>query len=189
MASSKRLIVGLGNPGSAYEETRHNIGFKVVDVLADRLKVVLKNKGHSQIAWGKWKGHHVGLAKPRTFMNRSGEAVQELVRKNKLSPSDILVLVDDINLDLGRVRIREEGGPGGHNGLEDIIDWVDSNKIPRLRMGIGSEFERGRQADYVLSSFKEDELKTVREMTETARDAALTFISEGIVTSMNRFSS
>lgn len=189
MASSKRLIIGLGNPGPEYEDTRHNIGFWVIDVLAERLRLNFKKKGQSEITWGKWKGHPVGLSKPVTFMNRSGLAVEELMRKNTLSPEDILVIVDDINLELGRVRIRERGGPGGHNGLEDIIDWIDSNQFPRIRMGIGSDFERGRQADYVLSSFNEDEMPVVQEMVAKARDAALTFLSDGIVVTMNRFSS
>ncbi len=187
-SSSKRLIVGLGNPGEGYADTRHNVGFFVVDSLADRLKLVLKKKGSAIMAWGKWKGRPVGLAKPLAYMNRSGLSVEELARKNRLSPKDLLIVVDDINLPTGRVRIREKGGAGGHNGLEDIIDWLDSDAFPRVRIGIGNDFERGGQADYVLSTFDEAEWPLIDEAVLRARDAALTYVTDGIVTAMNRFS-
>lgn len=187
-SSKKRLIVGLGNPGEEYADTRHNVGFFVVDSLAERLNLVLKKKGSATLVWGKWKGRPVGLAKPRAYMNRSGISVEELARKNRLSPKDLLVIVDDINLPTGRIRIREKGGAGGHNGLEDIIDWLDSDAFPRIRIGIGNDFERGGQADYVLSTFDEAERPLIDEAVLRARDAALTYITDGIVTAMNRFS-
>ena len=188
MASSKRLIIGLGNPGEAYSDTRHNVGFLVIEELAERLKIPLKTKGSAILGWGKWKGHPVGLAKPTTYMNSSGTAVEDLMRKNRLEPEDLLVIVDDINLSVGRIRIRERGGPGGHNGLEDIIDWLDSDRFPRLRIGIGSEFREGRQVDFVLSDFEDEEKELIDQAIIKARDATLTFVSDGIVTMMNRFS-
>ncbi|GMQ81394.1 MAG: aminoacyl-tRNA hydrolase [Rhodothermia bacterium] len=188
MASSKRLIVGLGNPGEAYSATRHNVGFMVIDDLAERLRLPIKTKGSAILGWGKWKGYSVGLAKPTTYMNRSGTAVEEMMRKNRLGPEDLLVIVDDINLPVGKVRIRERGGPGGHNGLEDIIDWLDSDQFPRLRIGVGSEYEKGRQVDFVLSDFVDEEKELIDQAINIARDAALTFVSDGIVTMMNRFS-
>jgi PTH1 family peptidyl-tRNA hydrolase len=187
MAQQKRLIVGLGNPGAEYEATRHNVGFRVVDLLAERLRVPLKTRGESLVGWGKYRGRPVGLVMPMTYMNRSGTAVELIARKNRLDPQDVLVVSDDINLDVGRIRIRERGGAGGHNGLEDIIDWLDSDAFPRLRIGIGSDFERGGQADYVLSPFDEGELAVVEETVGRAADAALAFVTDGVVTAMNRF--
>ncbi len=188
MSKAKRLIVGLGNPGPEYEMTRHNVGFRVVDRLSDRIGVPLKKKGDAMLGWGTWRGRHVGLAKPLTFMNRSGMALEVLARKNQLGPNDLLVVVDDINLEPGHIRIREKGGPGGHNGLEDIIDWLDSDAFPRIRVGIGSNFQRGQQADYVLSAFDPVELPLIDEAVTRAQDAALAFVTDGITTAMNRFS-
>ena len=187
MASSKRIIIGLGNPGAEYEGTRHNVGFEVIDAIADRVNESFKTNGQSKMAWGKWRGRPLGLAKPQTFMNRSGLAVEELVRKNNLDAQDILVVVDDIHLPPGKVRIRQKGGTGGHNGLEDIADWLDSNNFPRIRIGIGNDFGRGQQADYVLSRFPEDERKIIDPVISHVRDAALSFVTDGIVTTMNRF--
>jgi len=189
MAASKRIIVGLGNPGLKYEGTRHNVGFEVIEQIAQKIGADFKTKGQSRIAWGSFRARPLGLAMPQTFMNRSGLGVEELLRKNKLTPADILVVVDDIHLPPGKLRIREKGGTGGHNGLDDIIDWLDSNAFPRLRIGIGSDFGRGRQAEYVLDQFPEAERELVNPVIERARDAALTFVTDGIVTTMNRFNS
>jgi peptidyl-tRNA hydrolase, PTH1 family len=188
MAGSKRLIVGLGNPGSKYAGTRHNVGFDAIDALASRLKLDLREKGESLIGWGKWRGRPVGLLKPQTFMNRSGLAVEKIVRDQKLSPEDIFVIVDDINLPVGKCRIRSKGGDGGHNGIEDIIDWLDDDSFPRCRIGIGSNFDRGQQANYVLSVIPEDEKDLVQEAVKQAADAALSFVTDGIVQTMNRHS-
>ncbi len=182
-----RYIVGLGNPGPEYERTRHNIGFLVADAVAERIGVSFSGRGQSLIAEGRWRGHSLGVAKPQTYMNRSGLAVEELVRRNKLSPKDILVIVDDIHLPFGKVRLREKGGTGGHNGLEDISDWLDSDEWPRLRFGVGNDFETGRQAEYVLQPFAENEQEKVQELIVHCRDAALAFVHDGIVTAMNRF--
>ncbi|NQV73638.1 aminoacyl-tRNA hydrolase [bacterium] len=187
MAASKRLIVGLGNPGSAYDKTRHNIGFEVVEAIADRIKEPFTTKGQSRIAWGSWRGRPLGVCMPQTFMNRSGLAVEEIVRKSDLKPEDILVIVDDIHLDTGVIRIRGNGGTGGHNGMEDIADWLDTNQFPRLRIGVGNNYGRGQQAQYVLEPFTEEERLLIDPAIEKARDAALTFVTDGIVTSMNRY--
>ncbi len=188
MASSKRLIIGLGNPGDEYERTRHNVGFMVVDALAEKTRINLKNRGQAVTGSGKWRGRPIVLAKPLTYMNRSGLAVQALVRKLKMDPTDLIVLVDDINLPVGRIRLREKGGTGGHNGLEAIIDCLGTDSFPRVRIGIGNEFSRGGQSDYVLSPFLEEEQPSIDKAVEMARGAALAYVTDGITTAMNRFS-
>ena len=121
-------------------------------------------------------------------MNRSGTAIETVVRKQKISPSDLLVIVDDVNLPVGKIRIREKGGAGGHNGLQDIVDWLDTDAWPRIRIGIGNDYERGGQADYVLSPFREDEIELIDAAIEKATTAALLWLTDGIVAAMNRFS-
>lgn len=187
MAGSLRILIGLGNPGAKYDGTRHNVGFEIVDAVAERIGAVWKNKGQSHIAEGRWRGRKLLLAKPQTYMNRSGLAVEELLRRQRVDSRDILVMVDDIHLDPGVIRIRQKGGTGGHNGLDDIIDWLDSNDFPRLRFGVGSDFGRGQQADYVLDPFTDEEREVVDPAIDRARDAALTFVTDGVVTAMNRF--
>lgn len=186
--STKRFIIGLGNPGSEYAKTRHNVGFEVVDAVAGRLRdVSFSQKGQSEVAESRWRGRHIGLAKPQTYMNRSGLAVEELVRRHGLDHQDLLVIVDDIHLPFGRIRIRPSGGSGGHNGLEDIGDWLDGDDFPRLRFGIGSEFDEGRQSGYVLAPFSEDEQTDLERLVGHARDAALAFVTDGLQTAMNRY--
>lgn len=188
MAKSKRLIVGLGNPGGEYEGTRHNIGFVVVDTLAERAGITLAHeKGDVLLGWGKVRSYPMGLAKPLAYMNRSGSSVRTLLSRHNLEPTDILVVVDDINLPVGKLRIRQGGSAGGHNGLQDITDRIGRDDFPRLRFGIGSDFSRGRQADYVLSPFPDDEFPIVDEAVLRASDAALTFVTDGIITAMDRF--
>ncbi len=188
MAGKKRLIVGLGNPGAEYENTRHNIGFWVVDALTDRARVTMKpDKGPAEAGCGRLRGRPVCLVKPHTYMIRSGGAVRHHMVRAGASLQDILVIVDDINLDPGVVRIRQKGSAGGHNGVQDIIDVLKSEDFPRLRIGIGSNFGKGRQADYVLSPFSNSEMEPIEEAVFRARDAAITFVCEGITTAMNRF--
>ena len=188
MAASKRLIVGLGNPGAEYDGTRHNVGFEVINLLSEKLKIPLKTRGEARVGWGKWRGRPVGLMKPMTYMNRSGLAVEKVARDQQLDPEDIFVVVDDINLPVGKTRIRARGGDGGHNGIEDIMDWLDDDGFPRCRIGVGNDFERGRQADYVLARVPEDEREAMDAAVSRAAEAALTYVSEGIVTAMNRHS-
>lgn len=188
MAKSKRLIIGLGNPGSEYEETRHNIGFAVIDALAEKLRVAFEHaKGNVLLGWGRVRSFPVGLAKPLTYMNRSGSAVKTLLAHHGLEPRDVLVVVDDVNLPVGKLRIRPGGSAGGHNGLQDITDRLGCSDFPRLRFGVGSDFARGRQAEYVLSPFTADELPIVEQSVLQARDAAIAFVTDGVVAAMNQF--
>jgi len=188
MAKSKRLIVGLGNPGQEYEGTRHNIGFAVVDAVAEKVGVTyVHTKGDVLLGWGRIRSYPVGLAKPLTYMNRSGRSVRALLNHHNLETQDILVVVDDINLPVGKLRIRQGGSAGGHNGLQDITDCIGRDDFPRLRFGIGNDFSRGRQADYVLSPFTVEELPIVDDALVRARDAATTFVIEGVVATMDRF--
>jgi len=187
MAGSIRIIIGLGNPGATYEGTRHNIGFEVVETIAGHVGATWKTKGQSQIAEDRWRGRKLLLAAPETYMNRSGLAVEELIRKHRVTPQDILVIVADIHLDTGVIRIRQKGGTGGHNGLDDIIDWLDTDAFPRMRIGVGNDFGQGRQAEYVLEPFTAEQRTLIEPAIERARDAALTFVTDGIVTAMNRF--
>ena len=188
MAGSKRLIVGLGNPGAEYEQTRHNVGFMAIDMLADRAKITLSpDRGPALAGSGRYRGRPLSLVKPLTYMNRSGSAVKHHMRKLGLSSNDVLILYDDLNLDPGAIRIRQKGSSGGHNGMQDIIDVLGTDQVPRIRIGIGSSFRRGQQADYVLSPFQENEMDAMEEAIQSAGDASLLFIREGIVAAMNRF--
>ncbi len=185
---SKRLIVGLGNPGPEYAATRHNVGFMVADRVAERARIdVRKGRDEALSGWGRWRGHELGVAKPQTWMNRSGLSVEAMVRRWRLDLADLLVVVDDIHLPLGTLRIRPGGGAGGHNGLEDISDWLDTGDFPRLRIGIGGEFDRGGQSDYVLSAFEPSETETLRGVMDRAVDACLTYAVDGLQVAMNRF--
>lgn len=188
MSGSKRLIVGLGNPGPEYAGTRHNAGFDVIDALSAHTHIELRQEVlHSKLGWGRFRGREIGLAKPQTYMNLSGKAVAGLIGRFGLTRDDILVLVDDLNLPPGTIRLRQGGSAGGHNGIQDIIDKLGSDDFPRLRIGVGNQFARGRQVDYVLSRYTEEELPIMQEAINTARDAALTFVMEGLVTAMNRY--
>ena len=188
MASAKRLIVGLGNPGVEYEQTRHNVGFWVIDALADKARAEMKpDRGPAEAGCGRVRGRPLCLVKPMAFMNRSGAPLRHHMVRLGISSKDVLVVVDDINLDTGVIRLRQKGSAGGHNGVQDIIDILKTEDFPRLRIGIGNNFDRGRQADYVLSVFDPEELQTIDEAVVRARDAAISFVCDGIVTAMNRF--
>lgn len=188
MRNAKRLIIGLGNPGTPYEGTRHNIGFTVVDALADRAGLTfVRKRGNVVTGWGRYRGTSFGLAKPATYMNLCGTAVKSLLGRHKLAPAEMLIIVDDINLEPGRIRIREHGSAGGHNGLQDIIDVINTDRFPRLRIGIGNNFPPGHQSDYVLSPFTGEEALLMQDVIEKACKAALTFARDGIVIAMNRF--
>lgn len=188
MPKPKRLIVGLGNPGPDYDGTRHNIGYEVADAVADHAGVTFEHaRGDVFLGWGRVRSFPFGVAKPLTYMNRSGKAVKTLLGVHHLATQDMLVIVDDINLDPGRLRIRPSGSAGGHNGLQDIIDRLGHDDFPRLRFGIGSDFPRGGQVDYVLSRFAPEERPLIDEAVQRAREAAEAFVCEGVTTVMNRF--
>jgi peptidyl-tRNA hydrolase, PTH1 family len=184
----QRLIIGLGNPGEEYAGTRHNVGFEVVDALAVDYKIRLALEGpHALAGWGSFRGRSVGLAKPITYMNRSGSAVHALVSRTGLQVSQILVVVDDINLPTGTVRIRQGGSAGGHNGIQDIIDRLRTDDFARIRIGVGNNFSRGRQVQYVLDPFPVEERPAIDNAVKTAAEAAVTFVTDGLITAMNRF--
>lgn len=185
------FIVGLGNPGSEYDGTRHNIGFKVIDALVDRLGVKLfPGRGDYLISFTTYQGKKVGLVKPTTYMNNSGIAVYDLIQRFKAVPENILVICDDFQLPLGTIRLRQRGSDGGHNGLYSIIYQIQAQNFPRLRCGIaGNTLPRSKtdRAQYVLSVFEKDEIPLVEEMILKARGAALTFLAEGITSAMNKY--
>lgn len=188
MPGSKRLIVGLGNPGEEYEGTRHNVGFGVVKALADRTGVSLSaGPCRALEGWGNYRGFRFGLALPLTYVNRSGEAVQSLLNRHGLSSDELLVVVDDLHLPTGTIRLRPAGGAGGHNGLDHIVRVLGTTDFPRLRIGIGNDFPRGEQVDYVLSPFSEEQQPLVDEAVERACEAALVFVHDGIEPAMNRY--
>ncbi len=181
-----KLIVGLGNPGAKYRGTRHNIGFAVVDELARRASVGFES-GSVDALLAKVRGAvPVLLAKPLTFMNESGRAVGGLVRYFKIELVDVLVVVDEVQLPLARLRARARGSAGGHNGLRSIIEELGED-FSRLRVGVGRGDSRRGLADHVLARFEADEAEEVERMTTAAADAAETFIASGIEAVMNKF--
>ena len=182
------LFVGLGNPGLKYALTRHNTGFWVIDEMAARGKVNLREiAGRSCLARAKFAGREVILAKPLTFMNRSGLAARALLRHFALKPEDLLVIYDDLDLPLGRLRLRPKGGSGGHRGLASIINFLQTADFPRLRLGIGRPEVTGSGADYVLSAFTPKEEEQILKTVQTAADALETFLAQGLQEAMNRY--
>ncbi len=182
------VIVGLGNPGSKYAGTRHNIGFDFLDRLAAELSVSLgPGKGPFHIGDGIYQREKIILVKPTTYMNLSGDAVQQVLHYYKIDPNDCLVCYDDLDLSIGDIRLRAKGSAGGHNGIKDIIQKLGTDLFPRLRIGIGDNFSKGQQVHYVLSKFKPEEKKVMDKTLDTAVQAALTFVSDGIDKAMNSY--
>jgi PTH1 family peptidyl-tRNA hydrolase len=180
-----KAIVGLGNPGAEYKGTRHNVGFEVVDELASRWGIKLKSwKSVASIAVATERG--ALIAEPTTFMNLSGEAVQKISAFHQIERPDLLVVVDDVNLPLGRLRIRPVGSAGGHNGLKSVIQHMGLD-FGRLRIGVGRGDLKWDLADHVLSRFGREEREAVEEAIGRAADAAEMFVAEGIEPAMNRF--
>lgn len=181
-----KLIVGLGNPGRAYGATRHNVGFEVVDMLAKRWHTrIVRRMGRAVIGRAKVGDLEVTLLKPHTFMNLSGEAVAYIIRREKIDPSEILVVYDDMALPLGRIRIRPSGSAGGHNGMKSIIAHLHTQDFPRVRVGIGSTSRDA--SDHVLSRFARAERKDAHEAIITAADAVEAILTEGLESAMNRY--
>jgi PTH1 family peptidyl-tRNA hydrolase len=182
------LVLGLGNPGRKYERTRHNFGVRILHSLAKGLQVELKQKRcRSQLGRSRIGKKSVIFARPLTFMNNSGEAVAALVRYFKISLSDVIVLYDDIDLPLGKIRIRRKGTSGGHRGLESIIQELGSNEFPRLRIGIGRPPGGIDPRDYVLRNFTRSENVIVKEVTAQATEAVVSFLENGITRTMNKY--
>jgi PTH1 family peptidyl-tRNA hydrolase len=184
-----KLIVGLGNPGLEYRDTRHNVGFKVIDALADRWRIGDQWREkfdalHMKTAVGE---EAVIVAKPITFMNLSGQAISGLAGFYKIEPADIFVVTDDVALPLGRLRARRDGGAGGHNGLKSVIQSLATQAFPRMRVGVGRGDSRRDLADHVLGRFDADERDTVSAAVLRAADATEVFLSDGIERVMNVF--
>ena len=184
---SKFLIVGLGNIGEEYAETRHNIGFKIIDELAKEAGLIFKPDRHVEIAELKYKGQHLILIKPTTFMNLSGKAVQYWLQAKKINPENLLVILDDLALPFGKIRIGPKGSDGGHNGLKNIQELINTTQYPRLRFGISNSFNEGSQVNYVLGKWNEEELKTLNDRVKLCCDAIKAFIFIGLQRCMNEF--
>ena len=185
-----RLIVGIGNPGAEYAGTRHNAGFEVIDRLLRKFPTVFTpRRARNAQAWeGRFSGRNVILMKPQTYVNLSGEAVLPLMKGEELHPSEILVVYDDLDLPVGRIRIRKNGGSAGHNGMKSIIGALQSEAFPRLRIGIGDENAK-RRADYVLSSFEGREKESYEKALDKAVEAVELLLRRGISKAMNCYNS
>ena len=183
-----KIIVGLGNPGAKYAGTRHNVGFSVILKLADKYNISLTEKKHkAEFGKGIIEGEKVILAMPQTYMNLSGESVRELMDYYKCDCSDIIVIYDDIDLAVGRLRIREKGSAGGHNGMKNIILHLGSQEFTRIRVGVGQKPKNMDLADYVLSRFGSDEQIVMNEGFDRACEAVAVALAEGTPAAMNRF--
>lgn len=183
----KYLIVGLGNIGSEYAETRHNIGFKVLDAFASASNTTFKTDRYGDIAEVRFKGRTFLLLKPSTYMNLSGNAVRYWLQKENIPLENLLVVVDDLSLAFGTLRLKGKGSDGGHNGLKHIAATLGTQAYARLRFGIGNDFPRGGQVDYVLSPFSEEEYKLMPERLETAGQIIQSFCLAGLDITMNQF--
>lgn len=183
----KFLIAGLGNFGLEYKSTRHNIGFDVVDNLAARFDCTFESKRFAERAKFRHKGRQFFLIKPTTFMNLSGKAVRYWLNKLGLELEQLLIVVDEVNLPLGAIRLRSSGSDGGHNGLENIIEILGTRNFSRMRIGIGDDYPRGGQSDYVLGEWSSDELNALKPRIDTATDAILSYALQGISRTMNQY--
>jgi len=183
----KFLIVGLGNIGPQYTNTRHNIGFKILDSLATEEKASFKTDKLGDICSIKIKGKTVVLLKPNTYMNLSGKAIKFWMEKENIANENLLVVTDDINLDFGFFRIKAKGSAGGHNGLKDTQEKLNTGAYPRFRFGVGNEFSTGRQVDYVLGEWNKDEVLDLPLRIDTACKAIKSFTFAGIAQTMNSF--
>ena len=184
-------MVGLGNPGLKYEFNRHNIGFRIVDSLAQDIEIEFKKvkSYYSLISRGMINNHKVMLVKPQTFMNLSGRAVSKVVSYYKISFRDLLIVYDDLNLELGQIRIRKKGSAGGHKGIESIIQYLVSEDVPRLRIGIGNPSVNFNFdcVSYVLSNFNNEEKDKIREVIQLSTDAIKTITEDGFEKAMRKY--
>lgn len=187
MPSPSLLAIGLGNPGAEYEDTRHNVGHQVLEALADRLDVSFEHQTNALVGWGRHDGENVGLAVPLSYMNRSGGSVASLKEHYDLALDDLLIVVDDLHLPVGTLRLRPSGSSGGHNGLSHVAQRLGTTEFPRLRVGIGNDFPEGQQADYVLSPFSPDQKPAIQQAIAKAGDAVLTVAHDDLETAMNQF--
>ncbi|WP_289731003.1 aminoacyl-tRNA hydrolase [uncultured Alistipes sp.] len=183
----KYLIVGLGNIGAEYADTRHNIGFKVLDALAGASNTLFTTARYGDVAELKHKGRTLVLLKPSTYMNLSGKAVRYWLDAEKIPRENLLIISDDIALPFGTLRIRQRGSAGGHNGLKNIAELLGSEDFARMRFGVGGDFPRGHQVDYVLGEWTPEEREALPERLKVFGDAVLSFATAGIERTMNFF--
>jgi len=183
-----KLVVGLGNPGDEYKETRHNIGFMVVDHLKEKLPGSFENlnKFESLYYKGRCRGRNLFLQKPMTFMNLSGKAVGKLIRSVNIAPDEVVAIYDDLDLPFGKIRLRKSGGTGGHNGVESLISELGSNNFARVRVGIGRSNSKD-QSEHVLGVFSNEEQANLPDIIEKASEATKLILYRGLTEAMNRF--
>jgi len=183
----KFLIVGLGNIGEKYDETRHNIGFKILDKLALNESINFESEKLGAISKFRFKGRTFILLKPSTYMNLSGKAVKYWLTKEKIPLENLLVICDDLNLTFGAIRLKGKGSDGGHNGLKDIQSTLQTQQYPRFRFGVGAEFSKGRQIDYVMGNWNENEIKELPERLKKSCELIKSFGTAGLNNTMNAF--
>jgi len=183
----KYLIVGLGNIGADYDNTRHNIGFKILDYLAKEEDISFTTDKLGDTARFRFKGRTFILLKPSTYMNLSGKAVKYWMQKENIGIDNLLIVTDDLNIDFGTIRFKANGSDGGHNGLKDIQDKLNSNVYPRLRFGVGADYSKGRQVDFVLSKWTKEEESVLIERLPIAVKSILSFGTAGLKHTMNDF--
>lgn len=184
-----KLLVGLGNPGPEYEMTRHNVGFLALDMIGDNIgcKSISSRFGNSLTGTGRYRGEKLVLAKPQCFMNRSGAAVSQLAAAYAGCPEDIIIIHDDVDLDLGRLRIKTQGGHGGHKGVLSILRELGTDRFLRVKIGVGRPPEGMDTPDYVLSPFDDHDLDILNKVLPIVKDAVLTLVSQGAEIAMNQY--
>lgn len=182
------IIVGLGNPGSRYAYSRHNVGFQVIDDLGQMLNIkVNKLKWKALYGEGRIGNERVLLVKPQTFMNNSGESVRDIVNFYKVAPENLIVLVDDIDIAFGTIRIKGKGSAGSHNGMKSIIQLLGYDTFPRIKVSVGEKPDYMDLADFVLSGFRKDEIKVINAQIDAAKEAVVDIVQHGITYAMNAY--
>ena len=182
----KFLVAGLGNMDIEYDGTRHNIGFEIIDAIVNKFEVPVKHERLGDLSLIKHRGRSIYLLKPSTYMNRSGKAVNYWIQKLNVQKNNVLVIVDDLNLDFGRIRLRGKGSDGGHNGLKDVQQYIGKD-YNRLRVGIGSRFHKGQQVNYVLGKWTDDEKNELPKIIEMCSELVLSYSFHGLQQTMNKF--
>lgn len=183
----KFLVVGLGNIGPDYEETRHNIGFKVLDCLSEEEQFTFESAKLGAVGTFKYKGKSVLCLKPSTYMNLSGKAVKYWMEKENIALDNVLIITDDINLPFGTIRVKTKGSDGGHNGLKDVQNTLQTSQYNRFRFGVGADFGKGKQVDYVLGTWNDEEQKALPERLKKSTELIRSFVFAGIKNTMNEF--
>lgn len=183
----KFLIVGLGNIGPKYENTRHNIGFKILDEVATSQDISFTTEKLGDIAMFSFKGKKIILLKPSTFMNLSGKALKYWMQQENIALENVLVVTDDVHIDFGTIRLKAKGSAGGHNGLKDIQEKLNTDNYARFRFGVGANYPKGRQADFVLGEWSKEETSQLIERLPTSAKVVLSFATDGLANTMNAF--